>query len=108
MSMLPELGHADRRGIGKLVGVSPLARDSGTMRGRADSWGLGSRGINLSLKKIGYAQNTKYMTLPQEWRKQTMLSLHSFLPPRLFFPPPSVLKVELISMTSIEENIFLP
>jgi len=39
MSMLPELGHADRRGIGKLVGVSPLARDSGTMRGRRTCWG---------------------------------------------------------------------
>jgi len=39
MSMLPELGHADRRGIGKLVGVSPLARDSGTMRGKRTCWG---------------------------------------------------------------------
>jgi len=39
MSMLPELGHADRRGIGKLVGVSPLARDSGTLRGKRTCWG---------------------------------------------------------------------
>jgi len=39
MSMLPELGRADRRGIGKLVGVSPLARDSGTMRGKRTCWG---------------------------------------------------------------------
>jgi len=39
MSMLPELGHAYRRGIGKLVGVSPLARDSGTMRGKRTCWG---------------------------------------------------------------------
>jgi len=39
MSMLPELGHADRRGIGKLVGVSPLARDNGTMRGKRTCWG---------------------------------------------------------------------
>jgi len=33
MSMLPELG------IGKLVGVSPLARDSGTLRGKRTCWG---------------------------------------------------------------------
>jgi len=39
MSMLPELGHADRHGIGKLVGVAPLARDSGTMRGKRSCWG---------------------------------------------------------------------
>lgn len=31
---LPELGHLSRRAIAKLVGVAPLARDSGTMRGR--------------------------------------------------------------------------
>jgi len=29
MSMLPELGHADRRGIGKLVGVSPASVPAG-------------------------------------------------------------------------------
>jgi len=39
MSMLPELGHIDRRGIGKLVGVAPLSRDSGTMRGKRTCWG---------------------------------------------------------------------
>lgn len=31
---LPELGHLDRRRIAALVGVAPLSRDSGTMRGR--------------------------------------------------------------------------
>jgi transposase len=31
---LPELGHLSRREIAKLVGVAPLSRDSGTMRGR--------------------------------------------------------------------------
>jgi transposase len=30
----PELGHLSRREIAKLVGVAPLSRDSGTMRGR--------------------------------------------------------------------------
>jgi transposase len=31
---LPELGHLSRREIAKLVGVAPLSRDSGTLRGR--------------------------------------------------------------------------
>jgi transposase len=31
---LPELGHLSRREIAKLVGVAPLSRDSGTVRGR--------------------------------------------------------------------------
>ena len=31
---LPELGRLSRREIAKLVGVAPLSRDSGTLRGR--------------------------------------------------------------------------
>jgi transposase len=31
---LPELGQLSRREIAKLVGVAPLSRDSGTLRGR--------------------------------------------------------------------------
>ena len=31
---LPELGHLNRRKIADLVGVAPVNRDSGTMRGR--------------------------------------------------------------------------
>jgi transposase len=31
---LPELGHLSRRAIAKLVGIAPLSRDSGTLRGR--------------------------------------------------------------------------
>lgn len=31
---LPELGHLDKRQVAKLVGVAPLNRDSGLMRGR--------------------------------------------------------------------------
>ena len=31
---LPELGHLDRRKIAALVGVAPINRDSGTLRGR--------------------------------------------------------------------------
>ena len=39
LGLLPELGHLDRRQIAALVGVAPLARDSGTLRGRRTCWG---------------------------------------------------------------------
>lgn len=39
LAALPELGRLDRRAIAALVGVAPLARDSGTRRGRRQVWG---------------------------------------------------------------------
>jgi transposase len=39
LALLPELGHLDRRQIAALVGVAPLARDSGTLKGRRTCWG---------------------------------------------------------------------
>ncbi len=36
---LPELGQLDRKQIATLVGVAPLARDSGRLRGRRGIWG---------------------------------------------------------------------
>ncbi len=39
MAGLPELGMLTRRAIGKIVGVAPLNRDSGTMRGKRTTWG---------------------------------------------------------------------
>ena len=36
---LPELGRLSGKAIAKLAGVAPLARDSGTMRGRRTTWG---------------------------------------------------------------------
>lgn len=36
---LPELGTLDRKAIAALVGVAPLAADSGTLRGRRPIWG---------------------------------------------------------------------
>lgn len=45
---LPELGHLDGKAIAKLVGVAPLARDSGMMRGSRHVWG-GRRDIRAVL-----------------------------------------------------------
>ena len=39
LALLPELGHLDRRQIAALVGVAPLAQDSGMQRGRRHCWG---------------------------------------------------------------------
>jgi len=39
MAGLPELGKLTRRAIGKIVGVAPLNRDSGTMRAKRTTWG---------------------------------------------------------------------
>jgi transposase len=36
---IPELGQLNRKAISKLVGVSPLNRDSGCWRGRRTTWG---------------------------------------------------------------------
>lgn len=36
---LPELGRLNRREIAALVGIAPINRDSGTMRGRRTVWG---------------------------------------------------------------------
>ena len=39
LAELPELGTLNRKQIASLVGVAPLNRDSGTMRGRRTVWG---------------------------------------------------------------------
>ena len=39
LGLLPELGQLDRRQIAALVGLAPLARDSGTQRGQRHCWG---------------------------------------------------------------------
>jgi len=39
MASLPELGQLNHREIAKLVGVAPLNRDSGKMRGKRTTWG---------------------------------------------------------------------
>lgn len=39
LAELPELGTLDRREVAALVGVAPLNRDSGTLRGKRTVWG---------------------------------------------------------------------
>lgn len=39
IATLPELGRLNRKQIAKLVGVAPLNRDSGTLRGKRTCWG---------------------------------------------------------------------
>jgi transposase len=39
VACIPELGKLNRKQIAKLVGLAPLSRDSGTMRGKRSCWG---------------------------------------------------------------------
>jgi len=39
LAEVPELGHLNREQIAALIGVAPLARDSGTLRGKRTCWG---------------------------------------------------------------------
>ena len=39
LAELPELGRLNRKQIAAMVGVAPLNRDSGTLRGRRSIWG---------------------------------------------------------------------
>lgn len=48
LAELPELGHLTRKEIAKLVGLAPLARDSGTFRGRRFIRG-GRAGVRAAL-----------------------------------------------------------
>ncbi len=48
LAELPELGRLGRREIAKLVGVAPLNRDSGRLRGKRTVWG-GRAGVRATL-----------------------------------------------------------
>jgi transposase len=48
LAELPELEHLDRRRLAALVGVAPLNRDSGTLRGIRTVWGSRS-GVRTTL-----------------------------------------------------------
>jgi transposase len=48
LTSLPELGKLDRRSLAALVGVAPLNRDSGMMRGKRSIWG-GRRDVRAVL-----------------------------------------------------------
>lgn len=48
LAELPELGRLDRRSLAALVGVAPLNRDSGTLRGIRTTWG-GRSGVRSTL-----------------------------------------------------------
>ena len=48
LAELPELGTVGRKQVAALVGVAPLNRDSGTLRGRRTTWG-GRAGVRAVL-----------------------------------------------------------
>ena len=62
---LPELGRLSRREIAKLVGVAPLSRDSGTMRGRC--FVQGGRATVRAVLYMAALVATKRNTVIQEF-----------------------------------------
>lgn len=59
---LPELGRLSRREIAALVGVAPMNRDSGTLRGRRTVWG-GRASVRATLY-MGALSATRTTTTP--------------------------------------------
>ena len=49
LAEVPELGCLNRKQIAALVGVAPLARDSGTLRGKRLVWGGGRAPVRAVL-----------------------------------------------------------
>lgn len=60
LAELPELGQLSRRAIAKLVGVAPLSRDSGTLRGRRFVYGgrASVRGVLYMGALVAVRRNT--------------------------------------------------
>jgi len=58
LANLPELGTLDRRQIAALVGIAPLARDSGMFRGKRRVWG--GRAVVRSALYMGTLVGTRY------------------------------------------------
>ncbi len=56
LAEVPELGHLSRRKISALVGVAPVNRDSGTMRGRRTIFG-GRAGVRTALYMAALVAN---------------------------------------------------
>lgn len=61
MAELPELGSLNRKQIAALVGVAPLNRDSGTLRGKRSVWG-GRAPVRAALY-MGTLAATKHNTI---------------------------------------------
>lgn len=53
LTSLPELGTINRKQIAALVGVAPLNRDSGTLRGRRSVWGRRAEGPAAHGRTVG-------------------------------------------------------
>ena len=85
---LPELGRLDRKRIAALVGVAPLAHDSGTLRGKRTCWG-GRASVRAALYmatlvavRFNPALRTRYQRLLQAGKPKKVAlvaCMHSLL-----------------------------
>jgi transposase len=65
---LPELGRLSRRQIAALVGVAPINRDSGTMRGRRTTW-AGRAKVRATLYMAALVASRHNKTLKSFYRR---------------------------------------
>jgi transposase len=64
LAELPELGRLSRRAIASLVGVAPINRDSGKLRGRRTTWG-GRASVRATLYMAAMAARRCYPPIRQ-------------------------------------------
>ena len=76
LALCPELGQLNRREIAKLIGVAPLANDSGKHHGRRRIWG-GRSDVRRVLYMATHAVATLYTRehVPARWLRRGMVEL---------------------------------
>jgi transposase len=73
LAELPELEYLDRRRIAALVGVAPLNRDSGTLRGIRTVWG-GRSGVRTTLYMATLLCATRHNPAIREFYRRLVAS----------------------------------
>jgi transposase len=68
LGAVPELGSLNRKQIAKLVGVAPLCRDSGTLRGKRTCWG-GRADVRACLYMAALAATRSNATIKAFYRR---------------------------------------
>jgi transposase len=68
LGAVPELGSLNRKQIAKLVGVAPLCRDSGTLRGKRTCWG-GRADVRACLYMAALAATQFNATIKEFYRR---------------------------------------
>jgi transposase len=94
LAELPELGSLSPRELSVLVGVAPLNRDSGTLRGRRAVWG-GTPDLSQQLLILPHEEHVRTQS-----RRQA--ALFSRVPGRLILRTTYAVQSEWVGMGAVE------